>query len=172
MRRRPGLLVAFLHVVLALGLFLAAELELRSLPKAWVRVVEFSPIKPARGERIWLSLEVFPADGRIPDPSADIPGKPLRASRLFVREGRLTAELSRGAPGLYAALHTSPAGRVSLMLPRAVQALVPAKIPDLPIGAGGAPEFQVEVAVPEWGPPRPLRMAMRGGGGVIVFPCE
>jgi hypothetical protein len=179
--RRAGLVVVLVQAALAAGLFFKLEREQRLLPTVWVKVVEYTPSESFRGQRIWLTLEVTPADGRYPEPDPDeqpFPRRlnprrrpPSRATRLFVRGNRLMADVSRNAFGYYVVARTRPDGGVRLVLPRVVSVFVPKDAPEPP-RPESADELLVEVGVSESAPPRPLRLAIRRDGVLTVFAGE
>ncbi len=173
--RRPGLTVAAAQLLLVAGLFVTLDLNQRSLPTVWVPIPEFFPSTWSGGARIWLSLEVVPADGRYPEPTPDFGPLPRRSAfhafHLFISHNRLTAEIAKNRLGFYVTSKRDPDGRMHLMLPRVVSVVVPADAPAPPRAENGD-EFLVEVAVPNSGAPRPVRLGIRRNGVLRVFPCE
>lgn len=147
---RNGLIVAAIHVLLALGTAGKYLYERSTLPRVWARTAPFDPNLPIRGRYVTMAVEVEPAG------LTDANGLAV----LTVANDKLTASPSpEGEPVMRRA-----DGRYVLNEP--VAYFIPEHVPD-PSVRGRGEELWVEVSVPRKGPPRPVRLGVKRGAGVI-----
>lgn len=145
-----GLILAAIHVALALGTAGKYLYDRSTLPRVWTRAAPFDPDMPIRGRYVSLQVEVEPVN------IAESHG----LAALSVRNGKLTA--SAAVPG-------EPVRRFEpnrYMLSKPVVFFLPEHVPDPSIRSAGE-QLWVEVSVPPQGPPRPVRLGVKRGEGSI-----
>lgn len=147
-------LVLLSHAAIVLGIAAKARYDRDTLPHVWVRTVPADPDHPLRGRYVRLVLQV---DSCEPAPAG------MTATRLRVRGGKLCAEAAPGLP-YGPAIVSGPGGT---RLAGEVMYYIPEHAED-PSRRPPGEELWVEVAVPEHGLPRPVRLGVRRGDGPIV----
>lgn len=157
-RRRAGIALAIVHVLLigSLGLKLLADRA--RLPRAWARTLPFDPDLPIRGRYVRLRLEV-PLAGD----AADARAGEYRRARLEVDGDRLRGILEDDGP--IRIRLDSVRGGFTAALDDPVAFFIPEHIPDPSIRPPGE-ELWAEVTIPRSGPPRPIRLAVRRDGSL------
>lgn len=148
---RNGLIVAAIHVLLALGTAGKYLYERESLPRAWARTAPYDPNLPIRGRYVRIAVEVEPVN---------VAGD-YASVQLAVSGGKLTGTpVSEDGQSILRRAD----GRYQLSMPLAF--FIAEHVPDPSIRAAGE-ELWVEVSVPRKGPPRPVRLGVKRGGGAI-----
>ncbi len=157
-RRRAGIALAIVHVLLigSLGLKLLADRA--RLPRAWARTLPFDPDLPIRGRYVRLRLEV-PLAG---DAAGARAGE-YRRARLEVHGDRLRGILEDDGPTRIRL--DSAQGGFTAALDDPVAFFIPEHIPDPSLRPPGE-ELWAEVTIPRSGPPRPIRLAVRRDGAL------
>lgn len=146
---RNGIIVAAVHVLLALGTAGKYLYERETLPRVWARSVPFDPFMPIRGRYVNLTIEVHPVDLQ----------RDWSPAAIFVADGKLMA---RAAVDGFTVMKR---GTGWVLLP-ALAFFLPEHVPDPSQRAAGE-ELWVEVSVPPKGPPRPVRLGVKRGDGPI-----
>ena len=157
-----GLLLAALQVVLVASLGAKLLYDRSTRPRAWAQAQAFDPNLPIRG-RYLSEVLVVPAVG-FPTPSQRAAAKPDLRSYLYddadleVRNGQLIAVPATDNRGEWITLGANPDGTVTAQLREPVLFFISdtAKLPAILPG-----QLWVEVTVPAYGPPRPLRLAIK-----------
>lgn len=165
-----GTIIAALQVALVASLGAKLLYDRSALPRVWAEAVPFDPDMPIRGR--YVSLQVAVAAQGI-DEQKPAPGwQPPPQVVLRVENGRLVAEPA-GTDGEYAPAARRlrfiqrPGEEKLAVLAEPVPFFIPEHVPDPSRRAAGE-ELWVEVTIPEKGPPRPIRLGVRKGGGPIV----
>jgi hypothetical protein len=164
-----GIVIAALHVGLVASLGAKLLYDRDTLPRAWTQAAPYDPNLPIRGRYVSLQLTVEPRGIGEPKPG---PGwQPPQAISLRSEERWLVAvpgPAERGydpsAPHL---LFIQRQGEKLAVLDKPVPFFIPEHIPD-PSRRAPDEELWVEVTIPKKGPPRPIRLGVRKGGGPIV----
>ena len=165
-----GTVIAALHVVLVASLGAKLLYDRATLPRAWAQTTPYDPDLPIRGRYVSLSLavEARGVSATKPGPGGQSP----QAVVLRVEDGRLVAYPSRTKNGYDPAAPrlrflTLEGERQLAVLAEPVPFFIPEHVPDPSRRAAGE-ELWVEVTLPKKGPPRPIRLGVRRGGGSIV----
>lgn len=155
-----GLLLAGIHLLLALAVAGTLLYERNTLPRVWAETTGFDPLLPIRGRYVELNLVVNLAAGEAPseaEPAA------WRQGRLEVRGDRLVATLL--PEGEYSSdgvmlmpIVTRGVARWAMVDP--VAFFLPEDAPD-PTRLSAGEVLWAEVSVPEQGMPRPIRLEVR-----------
>ncbi len=156
---KRGLLLAALQLGIVLLTGAKYLVDRSTLPRAWARTRPFDPNLPIRGRYVRLALEVKLDNGA--SRSAQV--------KLFVRDSELHAAPSTDDTGnrLWWGRQEDAPGRLA----EPVAFFIPEHIPDPSIRAAGE-ELWVEVSVPDKGPPRPIRLAVKQGASFTVLPLD
>ena len=136
-------------------------LDRASLPRVWVNATPVDPNLPLRGRYVSLQLQVD-----LPGPF-DSTAYNYQAVRLYVKDGRLTAQPSHDPTGL-AAAHFA---QRPWTLVEPVAFFLPEHAAD-PSRLQPGEELWVEVSVPNSGPPRPLRLALKRDGKLVPLTVD
>lgn len=166
---RKGLVIALAQLVLMTGVAGALLYERATLPRAWVLTAGVDPYLPIRGRYVELHLLV---DTDVPagDPS-QAQGMAYGYGRVTASEGRLEvaaieSETETGWPDpelqLLQVLDTGSGRAWALSAP--VAFFLAEDAPD-PTRLRPGEQLWAEVTVPREGPPRPIRLEVRPGGG-------
>jgi hypothetical protein len=167
--RLKGIVIAALHVglVASLGAKLLYDRDTR--PRAWTRAVPYDPSLPIRGRYVSLQLTVLPKG--IGEPKTGPGWQPPQAVSLRSEKGWLVAVPGPAVRGYDpSASHLrfiQRQGGKLAVLDKPVPFFIPEHIPD-PSRRAPDEELWVEVTIPKKGPPRPIRLGVRKGGGPIV----
>lgn len=172
-----GLVLAGLHLALVSSLGVKLLHDRATWPRVWVRTAPVDPHLPIRGRYVSLQLEVH-APG-VPRP-AKIERWAVRSVLLRVENNQLVAvpegpERPGGAEaavsgGNYIRWQGRPGNpdEVVALLGRPVAYFIPEHVSD-PARRPQGEELWVEVTVPKKGPPRPIRLGVKKGGGPITL---
>jgi hypothetical protein len=161
---KKGLLLAVVQVAIVASIGAKLEWDRHRLPRAWAKAGSYDPNLPIRGRYLSLQLEV-----KLENPeessSASVAARKngLRFSRgvLRVRDGQLAAKPTGNDEG--ALLSTSAFGnREQSVVVEPVLFFLPEHAGD-PWQESKGGELWAEVSVPNNGPPRPIRLAVKRG---------
>jgi hypothetical protein len=164
-----GLVIAAVQVGLVASLGAKLLYDRAVQPRVWVLSTPYDPNLPIRGRYVSLQLVVEPKGIEKKDP------RPAWQQRyaviLRVEEGRLLAEADpREHDGSPSALHVRwllRDGKELPVLDQPAAFFIPEHVPD-PSRRPPGEELWVEVTIPKKGPPRPIRLGVKSGGGPIV----
>ncbi len=148
---KRGWLLAAAHVSIVLALGGKPLYDRSTLPKVWTRAAPVDPNLPIRGRYVSLLLEVVPKG--FPSTSG------VQHCRLSVSNNALQCEAD-GAAKSQMRLEPVP----TLLAP--VAFFIPEHVADPSIRKLGE-ELWVEVTVPPYGPPRPIRLGVKRHVGPI-----
>jgi hypothetical protein len=165
-----GTVIAALQVGLVASLGAKLLYDRATLPRAWAQAVPYDPDLPIRGRYVSLQLAVDARGGGEAKPGPG--GQPPQGMVLRVENGRLVAEPARTNGGYdpsapHLRFIQRQGERPLVMLDKPVPFFIPEHVPDPSRRATGE-ELWVEVTIPKKGPPRPIRLGVRSGGGPIV----
>jgi hypothetical protein len=172
--RARGLVLAAVQLAIVLSLGGKLLWDRAHLPRVWVRATPFDPDLPLRGRYVQLRALIDAADieGTPPDaPSVTGSAFPEGAIRLEVRGDRLVAVVLPKAgslphPGLF--LQKIRGGsEATYGLNREIAYFLPEHAQD-PSRRPAGEQLWVEATIPPSGPPRPIRLGVKVGGGAIV----
>lgn len=150
---KRGLLVCAVHAGIVLSIAGKFWLDRSTLPRAWVRTVNYDPNLPLRGRYVSLAVLVDL------EPGGSCPEFECRV-RLLVRDGHLLASPGSGGRVPISAFD----GRYRVDRPLAY--FIPETAPDPSVRKPGE-ELWVEVSVPPEGALRPIRLGVRTADGTI-----
>jgi len=157
-----GILVAVAQCLLVLSLAGKYAFDRARLPRAWARAAPYDPSLPIRGRYVSLGLEAEGPSG------ASLAGAP---AVLSVRDGRLFAEPAAADTGVHIGSirmnHWGVGEGWRILEP--VAFFIPDNVPD-PSRRQPGEELWVEVSVPRYGLPRPMRLAVKKDG--VLTPLE
>ena len=156
---KRGLLLAALQVGIVLLTGAKYLTDRSSLPRVWARAQPFDPNLPIRGRYVRLAIEVK-LEG---DPSY------FGAVKLLVKNSELHAVRTTEDTGNH--LWWAPNARPNGSLAEAAAFFIPEHIPD-PSRLGPGEELWVEVSIPNKGPPRPIRLAVKKDSTFTVLPLD
>lgn len=179
MNRRVGA-VALLVVQLALVLSVAGKYlyERKTRPRVWVRTAQFDPNAPLRGRYLALQLAVDACG--LPHDAAHYtqgfqqynstvigPGHYQWRVSLGVRDGHLVPQLqdeARSPEGILEMTQFEDRGCDRVPVNEMTEFFIPdtTKMP-FPLKSGQ--ELWVEVTAPQFGPPRPIQLALSDASG-------
>lgn len=167
--RVKGIVIAALQVGLVASLGAKLLYDRDTLPRAWAKAAPYDPDLPIRGRYVSLQLSVESKGIVEPKPG---PGwQPPQGVTLRSEGGLLVADprpVERGFnPGATHLRFIQRQGSKIAVLDKPVPFFIPEHIPD-PSRRAPDEELWVEVTIPEKGPPRPIRLGVRKGGGPIV----
>lgn len=167
--RVKGIVIAALQVGLVASLGAKLLYDRDTLPRAWAMAAPYDPDLPIRGRYVSLQLNVESKGIVEPKPG---PGwQPPQGVTLRSEGGLLVADprpVKRGNnPGASHLRFIQRQGSKIAVLDRPVPFFIPEHIPD-PSRRAPDEELWVEVTIPKKGPPRPIRLGVRKGGGPIV----
>ena len=143
-----GLLLVIVHVGLVLAVAAKYYNDRASLPRAWALAAPYDPNLPIRGRYVQMQLVVEPRDAQFTRDGW---------ATLSVEDGKLAAAPSDA--GVW--VRRLGSGRTVLAEP--VAFFIPERVADPSRRAPGE-ELWVEVSVPKEGPPRPVRLGVKGDG--------
>lgn len=154
-----GLLLAGIHLMLALAVAGILLHERNTLPRVWAETTGFDPLLPIRGRYVELNLVVNPAPGEpFPDEEAV-----WRQAQLRVQGGQLVAHLlpeDAVSSGGVMLMPAGTPGNLRWVMVEPVAFFLPAEAPD-PTRLSTGEVLWAEVSVPQHGPPRPIRLEVR-----------
>lgn len=148
--QKKGLILAALHLALAMSVVAKFVYDRETLPRVWVETAPYDPILPLRGRYVQLRLLV---DARFSEGRTSVV--------LSIENDRLSA-----GPG-DSTIYVTRSGRPTLMPP--VAFFIPPNIPD-PSRRPPGQELWVEVSVPKKGLPRPIRLGVKKDG--VLTPLD
>ena len=181
-----GLLLAALQLALVLSLGAKLLYDRATRPRAWAKAVPYDPNLPIRGRYLSLRLEVE-APGIRPPSEAErkgwesqrqwawaLYGSPAVVA-LSAEDGRLIARRESGAENYEAyredrntvQFRIGPDGKSFPVLLNPVVYFIPEHAED-PSRRPQGEELWVEVTIPKKGPPRPIRLGVKKGDGLIT----
>ncbi len=158
---RKGLLLALLQGGLLLSLGGQLLLDRATRPRGWILTEPVDPHLPIRGRYVNLGLLV---------PAPEVPAglsRPWSGERvvLYSEAGQVRAELAGSTTPLSRSLPATPEGEHWRLGP-SVAYFIPPGVAD-PSRRQPGEQLWVEVTLPAQGPPRPIRLGVKRGDGVI-----
>jgi len=164
-----GLLVAAVHLVLVASLGAKLLYDRATLPRVWVLVAPHDPNLPIRGR--YVSLQVVVEPRGIQETKSGQAWQPPQPVILHVEGDRLVAEAYPQERGyLSSDLHVRTMQRLDetlTVLDKPLAFFIPEHVPD-PSRRPPGQELWVEATIPRRGPPRPIRLGVKQGGGPIL----
>jgi len=149
-----GAAVAVLQCLIVLSVSGKYALDRERLPRVWAAAAPIDPNLPVRGRYVSLRLQV---EAAAPDTTH------WTAARLAAVGGRLVATPDRSG-----SVHIVPRD-AQWTLAEPVAFFIPDNIPDPSRRAPGE-ELWVEVSVPAYGSPRPVRLGVKRAG--VLTPLD
>ena len=166
---KKGLLLAAIQVAIVGSLWAKLQWDRARLPRAWVPTRRYDPNLPIRGRYLSLQLlartdSTLPPPGPRPSVNSPIPLSCDAFGKLYTKDGQLWAKLDTSHfPGTGSPYNfcTTPRGD-ELQLSTPVLFFLPEHATD-PSTLGRDYQVWAEVTVPNNGPPRPIRLAIKHG---------
>jgi hypothetical protein len=168
---RAGLVLVVVQLVLVLSVAGKYLYERQTRPRVWTRATQFDPALPLRGRYLALQL-MLDACGLPRDAEHTI--QSYSGGRRFwmwhvsltTTDGKLVPRLEKSwsplAGGTLTLLAEKPCDQATLS--NEVMLFIPDRA-QLPFPPKAGQELWVEVTLPQSGPPRPIQIALSGGGG-------
>jgi hypothetical protein len=168
---RAGLVLVVVQLVLVLSVAGKYLYERQTRPRVWTRATQFDPALPLRGRYLALQLMLnacgLPRDAEhaIQSYSGGHPFWMWHVS-LTTTDGKLVPRLEKSwsprAGGTLTLLADKPCDQATLS--NEVMLFIPDRA-QLPFPLKAGQELWLEVTLPQSGPPRPIQIALSGGGG-------
>jgi hypothetical protein len=168
---RSGLILVVVQVVLVLSVAGKYLYERQTRPRVWTRATQFDPALPLRGR--YLALQLMLDACALPRDKEHTIQTYSGGHPLWRWNVSLTAANGKLVPQLEKPWSPRPGGTLTLFAGKPCdQATLGNEemlfIPDraqLPLPLPPGQELWVEVTLPTSGPPRPIQIALSGGGG-------
>lgn len=165
-----GVIIAVIHVCLVATLGAKLLYDRATLPRVWVRVTPYDPSLPIRGRYVSLQVIVEPYGIEETEPGRE--WRPSQSIELHIERGRLLAKAKEQSTAAYSPsdLHVQyikVGDEKVAVLDEPVAFFIPEHIPD-PSHRAPDEQLWVEATIPKKGPPRPIRLGVKKGGGSIV----
>jgi hypothetical protein len=164
-----GLVIAAVHVGLVASLGAKLLYDRATLPRVWVLAAPYDPDLPIRGRYVSLQLVVEPRGIQQTEPSPK--QQPMASVLLRVEDSRLVGEANPQVREYVPSdlhLRFIQRGDARLaVLDEPVAFFIPEHVPD-PSRRPTGEELWVEATIPKKGPPRPIRLGVKKGDGLIV----
>ena len=160
---KKGLLLAAIQVAIVASLGAKLEWDRWRLPRAWAPTRRYDPNLPIRGRYLSLQLFIRTDFGN----SVNIVTFPNACNlfrKLYAKDDQLWAKVQGSAaalPGANANLCPTSHQSEALLITPVLFFLPEHAVDPSPHGPGS--ELWAEVTVPENGPPRPIRLAIKQG---------
>ncbi len=165
-----GLIIAVAHVALVASLGAKLYYDRATRPRVWARTAPYDPQLPIRGR--YVSLRVLVETRGIETPAPGAKWQPPRAAVLRVENDRLIAVARSAADANYDAgdlhvLFLERRGETLAALDPPIAFFIPEHASD-PSARPAGETLWVEVTIPKKGPPRPIRLGVKGGDAPIA----
>lgn len=158
------LLCAHLLIVTSLGAKLLYDRATR--PRIWVEAAPYDPDLPIRGRYVRLRLKVGTVD--VAPALNETDRWESRPVTLEVQGDHLVARRIPGEPWqVPASVHVQPGDGSTANIAEPVAYFIPEHAPD-PSRQPAGVTLWVECTIPRAGPPRPIRLGVRGADGLIT----
>lgn len=162
---RKGIILAMLQLVIVASLAAKYAIDRARFPRVWTRATAYDPNLPIRGRYLSLQLAVnveLSAKGPPAGAIAEHKIPNMFWGTLDGRNGQLIVTVARENQGVPVLGWTGPNRQAQYALMTPVLFFLPEHAQDPWQEARGG-ELWVEVTVPEKGPPRPIRLAVKKG---------
>ncbi|MBI3250199.1 MAG: hypothetical protein HYZ50_27195 [Deltaproteobacteria bacterium] len=164
-----GVALAIVHVGIVASLGAKLLYDRATRPRVWALAAPYDPDLPIRGRYVRLQLIVEPKGIKEAELGTD--WHPPQSIMLRAENDRLIAEAASPTGAHQSSdLHVqfmTRGGKRLAVLDEPAAFFIAEHIPD-PSLRPADEELWVEVTVPKQGPPRPIRLGVKKGGGPIV----